>query len=76
MKFPIQVSSILSLDTDGFAVLNAANFKSRGFINENPLYIQTSKSKLDPKTEHLTEILDKFGAASSKAIHRFSFLYN
>lgn len=70
MKFSFSIPSTFPLDNDGYTILDAANYKSRVQHIDTPLYFQPyAKTKSDPNKEYLTEILDRIGAASSKAFN-------
>jgi hypothetical protein len=67
MEFSFQISSILPLDRDGFAVLDSTKLNPRGSFKTTPFYLQQyAPTKVDPAHEKLAQILDEMGNASSK----------
>lgn len=68
MEFSFPIHDILSIDQEGFVILNAATTKSTSRLSETPSYYNPyTKTKADPVKQGLTEILDRMGNASSKA---------
>jgi len=67
MEFSFPISDVLTIDHDGFVILNAATTKSTSRLSETPSYYNPyTKTKADPVKQGLTEILDRMGNASSK----------
>jgi len=68
MEFPFYASKVLSVDQDGFAILDAATLTSRSnYLNSGPQTRLQPFAKYDPNRDYLVQILDRMGEASSRA---------
>jgi len=68
MEFPFSVSDTLTIDQDGFVILDAAKMKSLSRALDTASYYNAyNKPKTDPLIDQLREILDKLGEASGRA---------
>jgi len=68
MEFPFYVSKVLSMDQDGFVILDAATINNRSsYLNSAPQSRLQPFAKYDPNRDYLVQILDRMGEASSRA---------
>jgi len=74
MEFPFDIPKFLPLDHNGFAVLDAhaTSLQSRS-PSSNSISYNRGQALIgqDSTKNHLTQIIDKMGEASSKVINLF-----